>query len=60
MDKTRYRYKTWWWGRYIVKTKKGWISESGQSYPSTQAEVADNVNWQIYQEEIHGKHLEQK
>ncbi len=47
----KYRYKNWYWGKYIIKVGKKWQDEKGTLFPSTQVDLKE---LQIYDESLHG------
>jgi len=57
-SRLKVRASAWWWGRYIYMTNGHVLSESGKLFPREQ--LKDTNSWEIYQEEKHGAHNEQK
>lgn len=47
----KYRYKTWYWGKYITKVGTRWLDEKGNSFPVNQINLKE---MQEYNESLHG------
>lgn len=54
----KFRYHTWWWGRWVMWTGKHWISHSGEVFGektfANEYDAPDN-EWEPYEEERHGE-----
>lgn len=50
----KYRFKSWWWGRFVMRNPKGhWVDESGQVHLNHKFSEKD---LEPYDEEKHGLH----
>jgi hypothetical protein len=41
----KFRYPSWWWGRFIFWDGKRWIDESGMVFPLNQVELSQMVEF---------------
>jgi len=49
----KYRYPTWYWGKYITKKGNHWVDQHGDLFPALQVNLSQ---MEIYNETEHGFH----
>lgn len=50
------RMKSWWWGRCVKGTGGRHVNEYGEYFPGTQIPSGKCDKWEVYDEELHGRH----